>query len=174
MYLARAEDGHLDAIATLVNSAYRGQSAEAGWTHEARLLGGQRTDADSLRADLAARPEAAILTLSDTEGGAAVASVWLEPLGDTAWSLGMLAVSPTRQDGQLGRALIESCEAYARTRGGKTMKMTVIAGRDSLIAWYQRRGYALTGAEEPFPYGDERFGMPLTDDLKFLVLQKPL
>ena len=39
----------VDGIVPLVNSAYRGEAAQAGWTHEAGLLDGQRTDAASLR-----------------------------------------------------------------------------------------------------------------------------
>lgn len=174
MFFARAEDGQIDAIAALVNSAYRGQSAQAGWTHEGERLAGQRTDPATLRADLAAKPGAMILTLSDAPDGPVVACVWLEPLGGPAWTLGMLTVSPTRQDGQLGRRLLDACEAHVRAEGGQSLKITVIAGRDTLIAWYERRGFQLTGDEEPFPYGDERFGRPLTDDLKFLVMKKRL
>jgi hypothetical protein len=36
------------------------------------------------------------------------------------------------------------------------------------------RGYHKTGETEPFPYGDDRFGAPLRDDLSFLVLEKDL
>ena len=52
--------------------------------------------------------------------------------------------------------------------------MTVIEQRDDLIAWYERRGYARTGQSKPFPYGDERFGIPRRDDLRFELLRKPL
>jgi hypothetical protein len=52
--------------------------------------------------------------------------------------------------------------------------MTVVAIRDTLIAWYQRRGYALTGETRPWPYEDERFGQPGRDDLSFVVLEKAL
>ena len=51
---------------------------------------------------------------------------------------------------------------------------TVIDIRESLIAFYGRRGYARTGVTKPFPYGDERFGTPLRDDLRFEVLEKDL
>jgi hypothetical protein len=54
------------------------------------------------------------------------------------------------------------------------MRMTVIVQRDELIAWYGRRGYRRTGRFEPFPYGDERFGIPRRDDLRFEVLVKDL
>ena len=52
--------------------------------------------------------------------------------------------------------------------------MSVINVRDALIAWYERRGYRRTGEIEQFPYGDDRFGTPLRDDLAFAILQKPL
>jgi hypothetical protein len=52
--------------------------------------------------------------------------------------------------------------------------MTVIQVRDTLIAWYERRGYSLTGETKPFPYGDDRFGRPLRNDLHFVVLEKTL
>lgn len=52
--------------------------------------------------------------------------------------------------------------------------MTVVNVRDTLIAWYIRRGYFLTGETEPFPYDDNRFGTPLRDDLAFVVLEKVL
>jgi hypothetical protein len=35
-------------------------------------------------------------------------------------------------------------------------------------------GYRRTGATQPFPYGDERFGTPLRDDLHFIVLEREL
>ena len=55
-----------------------------------------------------------------------------------------------------------------------TMRMTVIDIRDELIAFYERRGYARTGIKKPFPYGDERYGIPKRADLRFEILEKPL
>ena len=54
------------------------------------------------------------------------------------------------------------------------MRMTVIDIRDELIAFYERRGYRRTGVYKPFPHGDERFGLPKRDDLRFEVLEKML
>lgn len=174
MLLVVATDHDLAAVADLVNRAYRGLSAEAGWTHEAHLLGGQRTDEASLRADLAAKPGAVILTLRQETWDRPFASVWLEPLANDTWLLGMLTVDPDRQDGGIGRALLDTAQAYVRARGGRAIKMTVIEGRDTLIAWYGRRGYAPTGAYEPFPHCDTRFGEPKTPDLRFVVLKTAL
>ncbi len=168
------KDEELADIAELVNSAYRGELAQQGWTSESYLLGGQRTDEATLRGDLASTPGATILTFRGETWEKPYACAWVEPAGDDAWYVGMVTVSPLRQDGGLGRAMLETCEAYAKARGGKTMKMTVISVRDTLIAWYERRGYALTGETEPFPYGDERFGVPQRDDLHFVVMAKAL
>jgi GNAT superfamily N-acetyltransferase len=95
-----------------------------------------------------------------------------EPAG--AWYLSLLAVDPRQQKQQLGRTLLAAAEAYARTRGARRIRMSVVFLRDTLIAWYLRRGYTLTGETEPFPYGDERFGRPLRDDLHFVILEKEL
>ncbi len=54
------------------------------------------------------------------------------------------------------------------------MVLTVIAQRPELIAWYQRRGYLPTGDTRPFPYGDDRKGIPRRSDLHFVVLAKQL
>jgi len=168
------KDQELADIADLVNSAYRGELATKGWTSESYLLGGQRTDEASLRADLAAKPGSTILTFRDEDWEKPYACAWVEPTDGDAWYVGMVTVSPLRQDGGLGRAMLETCEAYAKARGGKAMKMTVISVRDTLIAWYERRGYRLTGETQPFPYGDERFGAPQRDDLEFVVMEKAL
>jgi hypothetical protein len=53
------------------------------------------------------------------------------------------------------------------------MEMQVIAQRDELIAWYERRGYALTGETRPFPYDEQRY-TPKREDLAFVVLAKGL
>jgi len=169
MRLTPALDGDLQEVAALVNRAYR---AGEGWTNEASYLGGERTSAASLRADLAASPEAVLLTLRDDRDGPLLGAVWLEPAGDDAWYLGMLSVRPDLQDRKLGRRLLEGAEAFAIARGARRIRMTVIAIRDTLIAWYERRGYRLTGEREPFPYEDQRFGLPNRGDLDFVVLEK--
>ncbi len=82
----------------------------------------------------------------------------------------MLTIRPDLQDRQLGRALLAHGETYAQGLGAKRVRMTVVHLRDTLIAWYQRRGYALTGETEPFLVG-ERFGRPQRE-LSFVVLEK--
>ncbi len=177
------------AIAALVNSAYRGDSSRAGWTTEADLLGGQRTDAEAV-ASIIATPNDVLLVHDDfvslneerasmSDAGMAASRqtlccVHLERTDDGCY-LGMLTVRPTAQAGGLGRRLLMAAEAWAAQHWSSTrVYMTVIMQRPELIAWYERRGYRLTGATEPFPYGDERFGVPQRDDLHFVILEKAL
>jgi ribosomal protein S18 acetylase RimI-like enzyme len=169
---AIATDADLDAIAALVNSAYRGDSSRTGWTTEADYLEGQRTDAERLREQLAATPGAVMLTFRDDS--ALLGSVWLEPRGADVWYLGMFTIRPDLQARGLGRTLLEEAERFARARGARRMRISVIQLRGPLIAWYERRGFRATGEAVPFPYGDPRNGIPLRDDLQLLVFEKPL
>jgi N-acetylglutamate synthase-like GNAT family acetyltransferase len=154
----------VDAVVALVESAYRGESSRAGWTTEADLIDGSRTDAEEVRALL---PD---LLLADRDGelvGCAALSVV-----DGAGYFGTFAVRPTLQGGGVGAALLRAAEERARRLGLERVEMTVLSVRSELIAWYERRGYARTGATRPFPYGVERNGRPRTDDLVFAVLTK--
>ncbi len=176
MRLRPATPNDIPALHALVEAGYRGDSAKQGWTHEADLLGGQRTDAAAL-AEMIADPDQTIL-LAEADDGALLGCVLIADEGPRDGRrvayLGMLTVSPTLQNGGLGRQLIAAAESYARTFGAHVMEMTVIKQRRELIDWYIRRGYADTGREEPFPLDDERFGLPKTRDLVFVVLAKPL
>jgi hypothetical protein len=71
--------------------------------------------------------------------------------------------------------LLQAAERHARERwSAAALHLSVIAHRGELIAWYERRGYARTGETQPFPYGDERYGRPLRDDLELVVLRRAL
>ncbi|GAA4010382.1 GNAT family N-acetyltransferase [Hymenobacter fastidiosus] len=156
-------------LAALVNSAYRGPESEKGWTTEAHLLGGQRTDADALREMLAAAD--AVFLLARTEDGTLAGSVYLHKQTDALY-LGMLSVAPTLQAHGLGKHLLRAAEDYARRQDCFRLRITVISVRTELLAWYERHGYQRTGATEPFPTGP-RFGLP-RQPLELVVLEKPL
>ncbi|HEY6942862.1 GNAT family N-acetyltransferase [Dokdonella sp.] len=166
-----AEPADVDAIVELVQSAYRGEGSKQGWTTEADMLDGQRTDAAGVSALLAAPGSLVLLAES---GARLVACAHVECQGVTAY-FGMFSVSPQLQGGGIGRAMLGEAERIARGEWGcRQMQMTVISIRDELIAWYERRGYRRTGVFKPFPYGDERFGIPKRDDLRFELLVKAL
>jgi len=172
MPLFPAAPSDLEAVAALVNGAYRGHGGARGWTHEADYIDGLRTSAEALRADLAAQREGGLLLWRDAADVETLGCVWLEPAGADAWYLGLLSVRPDLQDRRLGRAVLQAAEAWAAGRGARRIRLTVINIRDTLIAWYERRGYARTGETQPFPYGDDRFGKPGREDLCFVVLEK--
>lgn len=161
----------IPALIALVTSAYRGDASRAGWTTEADILDGARIDADSLQAALDA-PRSQILLAE--RGGELLACAHVSDGGGHGY-FGMFAVRPGQQGGGLGKQMIAEAEAHVvRAWGVPRMLMTVIDIREELIAFYERRGYARTGIKKPFPYGDERFGIPRRDDLQFEILEKPL
>lgn len=161
------------ALAALVNSAYRGESSRAGWTTEADMLGGQRIDAERV-AEIVATPDNVVLVLEQARDRSPLACVHLERTGKNCY-LGLLTVQPALQGSGLGRQLLTAAEAWAATHwSSQAIHMTVIAQRTELVAWYERRGYRVTGERKPFPYGDERFGLPRRTDLVFEVLSKPI
>ena len=100
--------------------------------------------------------------------------MWLEPKGSITWYLGLLTVRPDQQARGLGKSILAAAENFVREHGGSHIRMAVLYVRESLIAWYQRRGYSLTGETEPWHYDDERFGKALRDDLYFVVMEKAL
>ncbi len=166
----RAATQHdLPAVVALVESAYRGEASRAGWTTEADFLGGQRTSLADIE-PLLGRPRSQIL-LAERDGALlACAQVAVE---DGAGYFGMFSVDPRRQGDGIGKLVLAESERIVRDEWDCTsMRMTVIDIRDSLIAFYERRGYRRTGILKPFPYGDARFGLPLRDDLRFEVLEK--
>lgn len=166
-----ATPADVDAVVALVESSYRGHISREGWTTEADLLDGQRTDADDVLAHIQAHHSQVLL--GEREGRmVACAHVAVE---DHAGYFGMFSVVPGLQRSGLGKAMMAEAERIARDQYGMLMmRMTVIDVREELIAWYERRGYRRTGIKKPFPYGDERFGIPLRDDLRFEVLEKVL
>ena len=185
----------VSAVVELVESAYRGEASRAGWTTEADLLDGQRTDEIEIREiicgahsriRLAEQSPAGLQILDQIQAhtpsqepalphaASLVGCVRIENAGDAGY-IGMVSVLPNLQSAGIGRQLLHEAERVIRDELRlPRARMTVIGQRDTLIAWYQRRGYALTGKQEKFPYGQPRAGTPRRDDLYFEVLEKSL
>jgi ribosomal protein S18 acetylase RimI-like enzyme len=152
------------ALKALLEAAYRGDSARRGWNHEADILDDERVAPGEVEA-LLADPAVTILTARD--GERLIGCVAVTVKGRALAYLGMLCVQPDLQSAGLGRRLLDAAEDHARALGIAAMEMTVIDSRDSLIAWYERRGYARTGETRPFP-------VPRVPPVTFVVLEKPL
>jgi len=172
MHLEPATRDDLPDLHALIERAYRGDSARRGWTHEADLLGGQRTDLAALAAILD-DPAQQLLMFRDNE--LVRGCVALADEGDGLAYLGMLTVEPRQQGRGLGKLILSAAEEHAAVdMSANRVEMTVIAQRPELIAWYTRRGYSLTGERRPFPVDEPRFGLPKRGDLEFVVLDKRL
>lgn len=157
------------AVAMLIEKAYRGPEAATGWTNEANLLTGPRTGEDEI-ATLIADPESRFVLAE--QSGALVGCALIQKDGENGY-FGMFSVDPGAQAQGLGKMLLAACEKAARAEWkSRALGMVVINLREELIAWYQRRGYTLTGLREPFPF-DEAPGA-LRRDFDLVELKKPL
>jgi ribosomal protein S18 acetylase RimI-like enzyme len=167
--LRLAKETDLQAIVALMNAAFRGTAAERGWSTEAGYITGDRTTESLLREEIAQGAHYLV-----TQGENLQGCVSLQGLSADKWHLGSLTVEPALQNAGFGRKLLQAAEEHAAAQGARTIEMTVVNVREALISWYERRGYRLTGETRPFPYGDDRFGTPLRDDLQFVVLERHL
>ena len=169
MPISKATLNDVPALAVLVNTAYRGKESLKGWATEAHLLDGIRIDEETLRGYF---DNPAITMLKYTnETGQLEGCVYLEVKQEKLY-LGMLCVYPHLQDKGIGRKLLQAAEEHAQAFSCEAITMTVISSRESLIEWYERRGYAKTGEVLPFHEGT-RFGIP-REQIQLLVLEKQL
>ncbi len=83
--LAARED--LAALHPIIERAYRGDAARLGWTHEADLIEGERTDIATLAAII--ETERLLIAL---DGGGLIGCVQLADRGDGLAYLGLLCV----------------------------------------------------------------------------------
>jgi ribosomal protein S18 acetylase RimI-like enzyme len=158
-----------DELSILVNAAYRGDTGRQGWTTEADLIDGSRTDAELLKAVIE-KPGSQILKY--VENGQIIGCVELRKEEDKLY-LGMLTVSHTIQNKGIGKQLLYAAEDVARKLGCHAIFMNVLTVRKELIAWYARHGYHDTGARKPFAFTDPRFGFP-KQPLEFMIMEKEI
>jgi len=150
-------------IVDLIELAYRGPDTAERWDSEYHLLRGPRTNLREIQG-LLSDPESRFV-VAELEGAIAGCAL-IQQRGSTpcynsnqtplpAAYFGMFAVNPTMRVHGLGRRLLEECELRCREIwDSPAMVMTVINLRETLIGWYQRRGYRLTGVRVPFPFTD--------------------
>lgn len=159
----------IPALTTLINSAYRGETSKKGWTTEAHLLEGKRTDEEELT-EIIINPKNTILKF--TENNTIIGSVLLIEKGQQLY-LGMLTVSPELQNSGIGKKMLAEAEVFAKSLGLDSIIMTVISVREELIAWYKRHGYVDTGEREPFP--ESEIHVTVSDEpLEFIFMRKRL
>jgi ribosomal protein S18 acetylase RimI-like enzyme len=165
--ITKATLENVSQLNTLINSAYRGESSKKGWTTEANILEGLRTNEKEL-SETILNPKNTILKF--TENKQIIGCVLLVEKEQQLY-LGMLTVSPELQNSGVGKKLLQQAALHALELGLPRIVMTVISVRDELIAWYKRHGYEDTGVREPFPASAVH--IPITEEpLEFIVLEK--
>ena len=172
----RATGDDIESVVDLVQSAYRGEVSRAGWTTEADLIDGQRTDAAMVSATLE-RTDALILLAEGADSGRLVACAEIAEYAGPGGGgyFGMFAVDPALQGRGIGGAVLDEIERIvADELGHDRLVLVVISLRTEMIDLYARRGFVPTGEMHAFPYGDERYGRPVRDDLELLVMAKDL
>lgn len=156
-------------MSALINDAYRGEESKKGWTTEADLLDGIRTDENTL-SELMTSPDTVFLKYSSDEN-IIQGCVYLEKQNNKMY-LGMLSVSPGEQAKGIGKKLLSEAEKYSIAQQCSIIEITVISVRNELIGWYEKQGYVRTGHTKPFPT-DNKFGIPRMP-LEFIVMQKKI
>jgi GNAT superfamily N-acetyltransferase len=154
----------VEPLHDLVNRCFRGDSAKEGWTHEAEMLEGERIDPPGLLELM--QTEGSQIELA-FEGDQMVGCVHLKHTLERAY-VGLVSVDPSQQARGLGRQILAHCEELANGWDCTQIGMTVINLRVELIAYYERRGYHLTGQSEPFPWG---LSQPKTDGPELFLLE---
>ena len=163
-----ATNNDIPELVDLMNSAYRGERSQKGWTSEAHLIAGEvRTDANNLK-DVMSKEGSVFLKYLAKDGKIlGCLNLQQHPRGVY---LGMFSVDPDQQGAGIGKQLLLAAESHARTVGSPAIYMYVISLREELINWYKRYGYLETGEKVPFPE-DNLTGKHL-QPLEFIILEK--
>jgi ribosomal protein S18 acetylase RimI-like enzyme len=154
-----AVQADVPALVALVERAYRSPETAGSWVSEAHLLKGPRTSGAEISGLISLAGSKFIVAQVDGRiAGCCLVQKTKAVDGHTkpgegAAYFGMFAIDPTIHSSGLGKKILAEAERQVREMWGVgAMTMTVINLRTELIAYYQRRGYALTGKTEPFPF----------------------
>ena len=148
----------VEQLVKLINLAYRAQS-DRSWTTEKAFVDGTRITNEQLSRDL--NQSNFELLVGENEHGSLVGCIGLT-FDSSSVEIGTFAIDPTIQNLGYGREMlnyVETCitQNYSSVR---RLIMYVLNVRTELMAYYQRRGYQITGRTESYPI-DADVGQPL-------------
>ena len=165
---AKADITEAARLVALINAAYRGELSTLGWTSEAHLLSGARTDAADMLKLLADDNSMLVMCKSAED---LLGSVHLH-YSDNQVQIGMLAVDPKHQGCGIGKQLLQTAENMAQQAWPvRRFVMNVITCRLELLAYYKRRGYHRTGIIQAFPVNPVLWQAKV-GDLRLELLEK--
>ena len=168
----KAELVDAEAIAKLVNAAYRGETSRKGWTTEADILDGLRTTTAEVSKMIKRKDAFILIGVYRDEIVATIYCEWQELAFKDTVHFGMIAVKPSLQNKGYGKKMIQAAEAMTlrewRVAG---FHMAVISIRHELIAFYERLGYKRTGEFADFPVKSDLW-QPKVEGLNLQYLAK--
>ena len=167
--ITKATIQDIPSLQSLINGAYRGEASKAGWTTEAELLGGQRTDETEL-IEILSDPKNTLLKYVEADQ---ILGCVLLTAEENQLYLGMLSVLPQLQNSGIGAKLLAQADLHAKQLDLPKIVMTVISIRSELIAYYIRKGYVDTGLKAPFPESHLHSVLG-NETLDFVVLEKAI
>ena len=138
--------------------ADRAQS-ERSWTTEKAFVDGIRITNEQLSGDLSRSNFK--LFIGENEQGLLVACIELS-LDHNSVEIGTFAIDSSIQNLGYGKQMLNYVEVYVAQScmEVRDLIMYVLDVRSELIAYYQRRGYQITGHTEPYPV-NANVGQPL-------------
>lgn len=138
--------------------ADRAQS-ERSWTTEKAFVDGIRITNEQLSGDLSRSNFK--LFVGENEQGLLVACIGLS-FDHNSVEIGTFAIDSSVQNLGYGKQMLNYVEAYVAQSCSEVrdLIMYVLDVRSELIAYYQRRGYQITGHTEPYPV-NANVGQPL-------------
>jgi GNAT superfamily N-acetyltransferase len=168
----KAELIDAEAIAQLVNFAYRGKTSRIGWTTEADILDGLRTTTAEVGEIIKSENAFILIGVLKDEVVATICCEWQELGLKNTVHFGMIAVKPKLQNKGYGKTLIQAAEAIClREWQVAGFHMAVISIRHELIEFYERLGYIGTGEFTEFPVNSDLW-QPKVEGLNLLYLAK--
>lgn len=155
-------------IVDLVNIAYRAKDTR-GWTSESEIIQGDRINAAQVQQLLTDNAKVFL----KFEDACLIGCVSMQIQQNSCY-IGMLTTHPQVQNRGVGKKILQFAENFAMQNPAiDTLNLSVLSSRTELIAFYQRRGYQLTGETTAFPI-DANVGQPLVKDLVLLYLEKKI
>lgn len=153
-----AKNDDVAQLVELINLAYRAQS-ERSWTTEKAFVDGTRITNEQLSEDLSRSNFK--LFVGENEQGLLVACIGLS-LDHNSVEIGTFAIDSSVQNLGFGKEILAYAEQYIVQNHPSVsyFLMYVLDVRSELIAYYQRRGYQITGHTEPYPV-NANVGQPL-------------
>lgn len=172
LHFYKAELSDAQAIAQLINSAYRGENSRKGWTTEADILDGLRTTTEDV-ANMIKRTDAFMLMGVLNDEIVATIACERQKVADALTAhFGMIAVKPTLQNKGYGKDLITAAEVMTKREWRVAgFHMSVISIREDVIHFYERLGYERTTEFMEFPVNPEIW-QPKVDGLVLQYLVK--